>query len=191
MLGNCSCFYFRLLTFFKIKFLQINHPGPPSECQTVWIQIKTDILLVFISVQNICKRLLADEKILRYHAKSYNRYNILSHIGSFQLGYTSRIYILFVAFPWVETSTGPGGFMICVFIIWQELPKAQPKVCLMEKPGIEPAPPGLQGIALIHYTMGAFLSDTLNTYWHAMPFKQSKINLQRVKLESVLLSNAK
>ena len=24
---------------------------------------------------------------------------------------------LFVAFPWVETSTGPGVFMICVFII--------------------------------------------------------------------------
>ena len=24
---------------------------------------------------------------------------------------------LFVGFPWVETSTGPGGFMICVFII--------------------------------------------------------------------------
>ena len=24
---------------------------------------------------------------------------------------------LFVAFPWVETSTGPGGLMICVFII--------------------------------------------------------------------------
>ena len=39
MLGNCSCFYFRLLTFFKIKFLKINHPGPPTECQTVWIQI--------------------------------------------------------------------------------------------------------------------------------------------------------
>ena len=48
----CSFFYFRLLTFFKIKFfLKINHPGPPSECQTVWIQIKTDILLVFIQVQ--------------------------------------------------------------------------------------------------------------------------------------------
>ena len=37
---------------------------------------------------------------------------------------------LFVAFPWVETSTGSGGFMICVFIIWRELPKAQPKVVL-------------------------------------------------------------
>ena len=44
MLGNCSCFYFRPLTFFKTKFLKINHPGPPSECQTGWIQIKTDIL---------------------------------------------------------------------------------------------------------------------------------------------------
>ena len=39
MLENCSCFYFRLLSFFKIKFLKTNHPGPPSERQTVWIQI--------------------------------------------------------------------------------------------------------------------------------------------------------
>ena len=32
--------------------------------------------------------------------------------------YTWAIVLkLFVAFPWVETSTGPGGFMICVFII--------------------------------------------------------------------------
>ena len=54
MLGNCSCFYFRLLTFFKIKFLKINHQGPPSECQTVCIQIKTYILLVFIWVQTVC-----------------------------------------------------------------------------------------------------------------------------------------
>ena len=63
MLGNCSCFYFRLLTFFKIKFLKINHPGPPSEYQTVRIQIKTDILLVFIWVQTVCKRLLATTKL--------------------------------------------------------------------------------------------------------------------------------
>ena len=57
-------FYFRPLTFFKIKFLKINHPGPPSECQTVWIKIKTDILLVFIWVQTVCKRLLAGDKII-------------------------------------------------------------------------------------------------------------------------------
>ena len=37
---------------------------------------------------------------------------------------------LFVAFPWVVTSTGLGGFMICVFIIRRELPKAQNKVVL-------------------------------------------------------------
>ena len=86
MLVNCSCFYFRLLTFFKIKFLQINHPGPPSECLTVWIQIKTDILLDFIWVQTVCKRLLADDKIICWHAKSYNRlgkYFSVQYIVSF------------------------------------------------------------------------------------------------------------
>ena len=40
-------------------------------------------------------------------------------------------------------------------------PEGSPKAVLcgfmvfMEKPGIEPATPGLQGIALIHYTTGA------------------------------------
>ena len=63
MLGNCSCFNFRLLTFFKIKFLKLNHPGPPSECQTVWIQIKTNILLIFNWVQTVCKRLWQTAKL--------------------------------------------------------------------------------------------------------------------------------
>ena len=62
---------------------------------------------------------------------------------------------LFVAFPWVETSTGPGGFMICVFINMTGTPKGSTESGFMEKPGIEPATPGLQGIALIHYTTGA------------------------------------
>ena len=35
---------------------------------------------------------------------------------------------MFVAFPWVVTSTGAGGFMICVFILRRELPRAQPEV---------------------------------------------------------------
>ena len=62
---------------------------------------------------------------------------------------------LFVAFPWVETSTGPGGFMICVFINMTGTPEGSTESGFMEKPGIEPATPGLQGIALIHYTTGA------------------------------------
>ena len=55
MLGNSSCFYFRLLTSSKLSFLKINHPGPPSKCQTVWIQIKIDILLVFIGFKLFAK----------------------------------------------------------------------------------------------------------------------------------------
>ena len=34
---------------------------------------------------------------------------------------------LFLAFPWVETSTGPGGFMICVLVLLREHPKAHRK----------------------------------------------------------------
>ena len=62
----------------------------------------------------------------------------------------------FVAFPWVETSTGPGGFMICVFFYMTGTPEGSTESGFMENPGIEPATPGLQGIALIHYTTGAF-----------------------------------
>ena len=48
----------------------------------------------------------------------------------------------------------PGWFKICVGFI-TGTPKGSPKVVFMEKPGIEPATTGLQGIALIHYTTGA------------------------------------
>ena len=67
-----------------------------------------------------------------------------------------------MAFPWVETSTGPGGggggggggVMICVYINMTGTPEGSTESGFMEKPGIEPATPGLQGIALIHYTTG-------------------------------------
>ena len=50
---------------------------------------------------------------------------------------------MFVAFPWVVTSTGPGGFIICVFIY-----DGNSRSGFMEKPVIEPATPGLQDIGL-------------------------------------------
>ena len=45
--------------------------------------------------------------------------------------------------------------MICVFINMTGTPKGSTESGFMEKPGIVPATPGLQGIALIHYTTGA------------------------------------
>ena len=77
-------------------------------------------------------------------------------VESFQIIWVKKK--LFVAFPWVETSTGPGGFMICVFINMTGTPEGSTESGFMEKPGIEPAIPGLQGIALIHYTTGASLN---------------------------------
>ena len=40
-----------------------------------------------------------------------------SDLGLHGLPKSHKKQQLFVAFPWVVTSTGPGGFMICVFII--------------------------------------------------------------------------
>ena len=45
--------------------------------------------------------------------------------------------------------------MICVFINMTGTPEGSTESGFMERPGIEPATPGLQGIALIHYTTGA------------------------------------
>ena len=47
--------------------------------------------------------------------------------------------------------------MICVFINMTGTPEGSTESGFMEKPGIELATPGLQGIALIHYTTGASL----------------------------------
>ena len=117
-----SGFYFRLLTFIKIKFLQkkitrdhhqiVKQFGSRSG-PTFW-------------VQTVCKRLLADDKILRWHAK----------------GYTSSVQYI---------------------------------------------------IQHLRYTCNVYhkYSDTLNTFHMLCPFKQSQSNIQRIWLESVLLSNAK
>ena len=40
-------------------------------------------------------------------------------------------------------------------------PEGSTESGFMEKPGIEPATPGLQGIALIHYTTGAVIIGSI------------------------------
>ena len=45
---------------------------------------------------------------------------------------------------------------LCVYYM-MGTPEGSTESGFMEKPGIEPATPGLQGVALIHYTMGLLL----------------------------------
>ena len=51
---------------------------------------------------------------------------------------------------------------LCVYYM-TGTPEGSTESGFMEKPGIEPATPGLQGIALIHYTTGASLFVVLCT----------------------------
>ena len=51
MLGNFSCFYCHLLTFFQINFFKKIF----QEHYQNWVQIRTDIMSVLIWVQTVCK----------------------------------------------------------------------------------------------------------------------------------------
>ena len=57
---------------------------------------------------------------------------------------------------------------LCVYYM-TGTPEGSTESGFMEKPGIEPATPGLQGIALIHYTTGASLQNigqgNVNVCW--------------------------
>ena len=56
MLGNFPCFCCHLLTFFhNQQLIQKSLSGTLSVCQTVWIQIRPNILSVLIWVQTVCK----------------------------------------------------------------------------------------------------------------------------------------
>ena len=68
--------------------------------------------------------------------------------------------LFFCGFPWVETSTAGRVYDLCVLLYDGSTRRLTESGFMwfygfMEKPGIEPATPGLQGIALIHYTTGA------------------------------------
>ena len=54
---------------------------------------------------------------------------------------------------------------LCVYYM-TGTPEGSTESGFMEKPGIEPATPGLQGIALIHYTTGA------SSWCHILAFRR-------------------
>ena len=56
MLGDCACFFVICAFLFEINFLKKkNLSGIPSECQTVWIKIRSNVLSDLICVQTVCK----------------------------------------------------------------------------------------------------------------------------------------
>ena len=62
MLGHCSCFFSGFFVYFFFKKKKILS-GTQSECQMVWIQIRTDFLSVLSP--NLLQRLSADDKSRR------------------------------------------------------------------------------------------------------------------------------
>ena len=72
------------------------------------------------------------------------------------LGFTSKF--TFCGFSMGRNQYWAGRvYDLCVYYM-TGTPEGSTESGFMEKPGIEAATPGLQGIALIHYTTGAFTS---------------------------------
>ena len=61
LLGNFSCFFLSSANSFQNELFRKIHSGIPSECQTVWIQIRPDVLSGLIWFQTVCKKLSADD----------------------------------------------------------------------------------------------------------------------------------
>ena len=52
---NFACFFVVNGFCYEINFFKKNLSGIPSECQTVWVQIRPDVLSGLIWVQIVCK----------------------------------------------------------------------------------------------------------------------------------------
>ena len=80
MLGNFSCFCCRLLHFCKINFFKKIFQEH-YQCQTVWIQIRTDILSVLIWAQTVCRNYQQTTKV----TASKEKVNAFTHVLSYCL----------------------------------------------------------------------------------------------------------
>ena len=76
----------RLLIFFKINFFRKILSGISSECQTVWIKIRPNILSGLVSVQTVCKgyqqMTLGGKELKNYQFCLYPCQLFFSHVGT-------------------------------------------------------------------------------------------------------------
>ena len=93
---------------------------------------------------------------------------------------------VFFGFPGYKP-VPPGWFKIFVGFI-TGTPKGSPKAVFMEKPGIEPATPGLQGIALIHYTTAALWESGFVAFWDTGFVLYKNIGHWQIYMKKLLLT---
>ena len=97
--------------FVHVAFTSTKDKASPYIFKRIFVSMPIHLLVSFLLfiMSNLFYRGGAGSylSILKEAKKNYMGWFIFSR------GWGS----LFVAFPWVETSTGPGGFKICVFII--------------------------------------------------------------------------
>ena len=86
--------------------------------------------------------------------------NLPQNVQSLDMSLRARQFLSFCGFSMGRNQYWAGRvYDLCVYYMTGTL-EGSTESGFMEKPGIEPATPGLQGIALIHYTTGASLDNS-------------------------------
>ena len=143
----------RHLYVFVAVFFGCTSTGRVGLCLR-WIYVQ-ELPRAQLAVGLVLKRLRRRGSGLKSHPTDWEKPGIEPAIPGLQdigLSPTPR-QLLFCGFPGYKP-VPPGWFkIVCWFYVGNT--QMLTKSGFMEKPGIEPATPGLQGIALIHYTTGA------------------------------------
>ena len=84
MLGNCSCFYFRLLTSSKLSFFKNKPPRTTIKVSNSLDQDQDRHSVGLHLGSTVCKMLLADDKIIHLHVLSFNNSTEFSKYFSVQ-----------------------------------------------------------------------------------------------------------
>ena len=81
------------------------------------VKLLTEQHLEFLSLKGGCRGSSESTHVKMPHCWNSQSSYVLN-VGYKFYALQKKKKKLFVAFPWVETSTGPGGFMICVFLLY-------------------------------------------------------------------------
>ena len=113
----------RLLIFFKINLFEIILSGIPLECQTVWIQIRPDVLTGLIWVQSVCKgykqTTLGGRVIAVNHIIGYDQCSKISNINCLTKRPRKPVLTLIRLLPKKLSVQGLPHLLVCESKPWQ------------------------------------------------------------------------
>ena len=128
LLDSQYCFYYSYTLYYCAKFNSLNSGffSLPSGCQTVWIQIRPDILSGLIWVQTVCKRYQQMIKVAA-SGKELNTEQLLDTTFWLKpwlksISFGSNFFHLTKMLAIVQEFLSQGRPALCMVMLWHNTP---------------------------------------------------------------------